>query len=343
MEQTRVDLHLARHGAEGLLARELEALGEPERERGPGWVLSEASALDGAIRADDLCFASSSLLDVTEVKAPSIKQLANGLAEAFTSLLADRRVDTSWPISFEVVDQAGLADRGKLVEARWRGLVKRRRARVLRLAQAEPFSSMKRTWGFFVVLLGLERAFCAVHARAGGQRRMRMDPAAPSRSYLKAEEAFALWGSRPVISERVVDLGAAPGGWSYAAARGGAKVFAVDNGPLKGAAAEDASIEHVRANAFTYQPPSGQPVDWMLCDMIEDPDQVLSLLLRWLERGWCRRFVVNIKFGRGDPLRLLQRVRDEAKGPAAYTRRLIARQLFHDRDELTLIGETRSG
>ena len=43
-------------------------------------------------------------------------------------------------------------------------------------------------------------------------------------------------GLEPMPGERVCDLGAAPGGWSYSAAKRGASVVAVDNGPLKGGA-----------------------------------------------------------------------------------------------------------
>ena len=71
---------------------------------------------------------------------------------------------------------------------------------------------------------------------------------------------------------------------------------------------------------------------------VEDPDRIADLLAQWLDRGWCRRFVVNLKFGRHDPLRVLERAR--ALAPKCSLLRV--RHLFHDREELTLVGERAS-
>ena len=57
----------------------------------------------------------------------------------------------------------------------------------------------------------------------------------------------------------------------------------------------------------------------------------------WLGGGWCRRFVVNLKFGRADAVGLLGEVRTRLASRCA---RLAVRHLFHDREEFTLAGET---
>jgi 23S rRNA (cytidine2498-2'-O)-methyltransferase len=152
------------------------------------------------------------------------------------------------------------------------------------------------------------------------------DPRAPSRSYLKAEEAFSVLGGGPAAGESVVDLGAAPGGWSFSAAKRGARVLAVDNGPLKGGALGEPLIEHRMEDAFKLAP---RPADWLLCDMLEDPERVLELVLRWRAAG-ARRLVVNLKFGRLDPLPLLRRARAALPGARCL-------HLFHDRDEFTVL------
>ena len=69
--------------------------------------------------------------------------------------------------------------------------------------------------------------------------------------------------------------------------------------------------------------------------MVEDPDRIADLLALWLENGWCRRFIVNLKFGRTDPLRVLARA-EEFRPRCSLLR---VRHLFHDREELTLVGE----
>jgi len=188
--------------------------------------------------------------------------------------------------------------------------------------------------GLFAYLTGLDRLLVSRQASFGGQRRMADDPQAPSRSYLKVEEAYAVLGAAPKEGETVIDLGAAPGGWSYSAAKRGAKVVAVDNGPLKGGALGHPSIIHRPEDAFKFP---ADKTDWLFCDMVEDPDKVLELVERWLSRRSCRRFIVNLKYGRLDPLPLLRR----AKTLETHCSLWRARHLFHDREELTLVGEVR--
>lgn len=166
------------------------------------------------------------------------------------------------------------------------------------------------------------------------------DPLAPSRSYLKMEEAYIVMGREPRAGESVCDLGAAPGGWSYSAAKRGARVVAVDNGPLKGGALDHTMIEHRHEDAFSYRPPAGRVFDWMLCDLVEEPHHVIeNLVTPWLQQGWCRRFVVILKFGRTDPLRLLTEIRAPVSPFTVHTRNLCVRHLYHNREEITITGE----
>jgi 23S rRNA (cytidine2498-2'-O)-methyltransferase len=210
---------------------------------------------------------------------------------------------------------------------------------VARLAAfGQPYGA-GRVRGLFVYFVDFQRAFVAREAGFGGQRRMADDPLAPSRSYLKIEEACALSGRAPTAGETVVDLGAAPGGWSYSAAKRGAKVIAVDNGPLKGGAASHPLIEHRRGDAFTFAPPDGVGYDWLFCDLIEEPHYVLrDLVTPWLERRWCRQYVFNLKFGRVDPLALLQELRAGSSPLVRCAGSFQIRHLYHDREEFTVMG-----
>jgi len=167
---------------------------------------------------------------------------------------------------------------------------------------------------------------------------MANDAAAPSRSYLKVEEAYGLLGREPAAGDEVVDLGAAPGGWSYSAARRGARVVAIDNGPLKGGALGHPAIEHRREDAYRFAPASGAVNRWLFCDMVDDPHHVLEAIVEpWVAGRACRWLVVNLKFGRADVLALLDAAR---RCLQPHCRQLVARHLFHDREEFTLVGET---
>jgi 23S rRNA (cytidine2498-2'-O)-methyltransferase len=138
----------------------------------------------------------------------------------------------------------------------------------------------------------------------------------------------------------VVDLGAAPGGWSYSAAKRGAGVIAIDNGPLKGGALDNPRIEHRREDAFKYAPPAGVTHDWLFCDLVEEPHNVLRNLIEpWVTHRWCRRFVINLKFGRVDPPALLGELRTPLSPLSRRVPGLRIRHLYHDREEFTLVGE----
>jgi 23S rRNA (cytidine2498-2'-O)-methyltransferase len=166
------------------------------------------------------------------------------------------------------------------------------------------------------------------------------DDAAPSRSYLKIEEAYIALGREPQPGETVVDLGAAPGGWSYSAAKRGARVIAIDNGPLKGGALDNPLIEHRLEDAFKFQPAAGEVFDWLFCDLVEEPHHVMqNLVTPWLANGWCRHFVVNLKFGHVDSIALLAELRAPGSAFVAHAGNFRIRHLYHDREEFTVVGE----
>jgi 23S rRNA (cytidine2498-2'-O)-methyltransferase len=114
-------------------------------------------------------------------------------------------------------------------------------------------------------------------------------------------------------------------------------VWAVDNGPLKKAAADHSMIHHVRADAFVWTPPGGG-VDWLLCDMVEQPLKVMRRVRSWLENRWCSYAVINFKYGHADALKVLDMVGSSA-GMGGVSRRIVCRHLFHDREEITVMVE----
>lgn len=174
-----------------------------------------------------------------------------------------------------------------------------------------------------------------------GIPRLRLHPDAPSRSALKLEEALLVLlddaGRRRLLQPgmRAADLGAAPGGWTWVLARHHLRVVAVDNGPLRPALLDTGLVEHLCADGFTWQPP--QPLDWLVCDMVEQPRRVAARIATWLREGWCRQALFNLKLPmrrRWDEVRLcLDLLQREAGRPL----RLRARQLYHDREEITVL------
>lgn len=329
-------VHLCKASFEELLRRELTAVkGGDVQRRGLGWVQVHGRARLPA----DLCFACASLQAPTELHATSVNAMVGQMADYFRDAFRDEKVTEPWPVVFAVApDVDGLGGRAALLERHWLETMRGRMSRVLKLATTDVPPGNQPLVGFHAFLIDYERLFATCRFRSWGQRRMKDDPLAPSRSYLKVEEAYTLLGREPAPGESVADLGAAPGGWSYSAARRGARVVAIDNGPLKAGAAGHPLIDHRCTDAFTFQPPPGHPCDWLFCDIIDNPYRILDLLERWVTRRWCRQFVVNLKMGLHDPIALLERVR-RCEGTLATACRLVrARQLFHDREEITVVG-----
>jgi 23S rRNA (cytidine2498-2'-O)-methyltransferase len=322
------------------LAAECADAGRTAREQGPGWVRAEAAAAAGV---PDLAFARLVLPAPGEIRAASVNAQAREAVDLFLASLGDERLEAPWPCVWEASPGvAGLNRRAAAVERAFLELLRRRVARVARLAAGGPPRGAGPARGWFVQFTAFDRAFAGGAAVLGGQGRMADDPAAPSRSYLKVEEAYGVLGAAPQPGETVVDLGAAPGGWSYSAAKRGARVIAVDNGPLKGGALGHPGIAHRREDAFRFRPAGDRAADWLFCDLVEEPHHVLRDLVQpWLAHRWCRRFVINLKFGRTDPPALLRELRAPDSPFARHAAAVRIRHLYHDRDEFTVVGEVQ--
>lgn len=166
----------------------------------------------------------------------------------------------------------------------------------------------------------------------GGRARMKVPAGAPSRATSKLAEAIAWIGYGPESGDVCVDLGAAPGGWTWLLLRRKARVMAIDRANLRPDIARDRKVLHLRDNAFTFKP--DEPVDWLFCDMVWKPAEVARLLAEWGKRHWARYLVSNIKLPMKRRLSTVNEVRRTLT--LAGWRDVRMRQLYHDRDEITL-------
>ncbi|MEX2043716.1 MAG: SAM-dependent methyltransferase [Opitutus sp.] len=340
-------------GYEALLARELVELhAGTVDERGPGWVRGASSGaasepggrFEGGgtgleMPASALAFAHLTLREPVEIREGSVNAFASRIAGFFLDSVRNERIEAAWPsVWIGPPELVGLGRRIGAVESACGDLLKKRLSRVAKLARADLPRGVGSARGLFVFFTDFGRVFVAREAFVHGPRRMADDDLAPSRSYLKLEEAYVILGREPQPGETACDLGAAPGGWSYSAAKRGARVVAVDNGPLKGGALDHPRIEHRREDAFKFSP-GDTSLDWLLCDLVEEPHHVLRHILEpWLERRWCRDFVVNLKFGRVDAIALLRELQAPESPLARHAPGLQIRHLYHDREEYTVMG-----
>lgn len=174
-----------------------------------------------------------------------------------------------------------------------------------------------------------------------GIPRLKMPYDAPSRSTLKLAEAFHVFlgddlGRVMQPEMRAVDLGAAPGGWTWQLTHRGLHVTAVDNADLKGELVDNALVRHVREDGFRYRPK--KQVDWLTCDMVEQPRRIATLMAEWLAGGHARHAIFNLKLPmkkRLEEVNLCRAIIDNRLGESARPYRLVIKQLYHDREEVT--------
>ena len=175
-----------------------------------------------------------------------------------------------------------------------------------------------------------------------GIPRLKFPSEAPSRSTLKLEEAilhFLKPSEREELLQpgmRAVDLGAAPGGWTWQLVRRHLRVAAVDNGPMHPQLMDSGLVEHVREDGFRYEPQ--RPVDWMVCDMADQPSKVAKRMALWLARGWSQRIIFNLKLPMKKRYQALcdcRQLIDQLLDQAGVPYQLDLKQLYHDREEVT--------
>ncbi|GAA6206442.1 23S rRNA (cytidine(2498)-2'-O)-methyltransferase RlmM [Thalassotalea sp. SU-HH00458] len=195
-----------------------------------------------------------------------------------------------------------------------------------------------------------------------GIPRLKFPSASPSRSTLKLDEAFLYFIPKEEREYRLcsgmkaVDLGAAPGGWTYQLVRRGMMVTSIDNGPMAESLMETGQVKHRMVDGFKYEPikheiywlvretkkrekvniPDQTPVDWLVCDMIEKPQRVVDLIIHWFTQGYCREAIVNLKLPMAKKYDTVKGLLDKLKDalPNCYYE---AKHLYYDRDEITLL------
>lgn len=355
---TSAHLFICRSGYERILAEEWSrfrppASGSPEISAPPAGSGCVQVAATESLPPAPFIFERQRLPHARFGAGDDLTALAAALAAEAAPGVADR---TAWTLHAFAPDPDSEDSRTREAQALERRILERMRGAYpaawphYRSPDAPLDATDARVWQVCRVAGGAWSSVAAPSAlsdpRPGGIHRMPPDPLAPSRSYLKIEEALDVMRldlrlPAPRPGETAVDLGAAPGGWTWAFVKRGCRVFAVDNGPLKLRSAGDMGGEaiHLREDGLRFRPQDHvrTPVDWLLSDMLIAPGVALGLLRRWIAGGWARRMIVNLKLPQTDPLVALRPVQDYLRSVPGLRWRL--RQLYHDRREVTLMGE----
>lgn len=336
----------------GERAAALGFAGYAKTQRDSGWVLfacEDAPALDAALPWHQLIFARQKLRLLADLDGLDPSDRMTPLLHALESITTG--VQQS-PRYGELVVEHPDSDEGRPLSglARAFGNAARPALRKAGWLSAQDDPRLPRLHLCFVAGNHLLVATAQPDDSApwpSGIPRLRTHADAPSRSALKLDEAFLTLldaDERARLLQpgmRAADLGAAPGGWTWVLARHGLQVTAIDNGPLRPHIADNPAVSHLRADGFNWHPQ--QPVDWMVCDMVEQPRRVAARMAEWFAQGWCRQAIFNLKLPMKKRWLETRLCLDAFEEQAGIPLQLRARQLYHDREEITVFarGEKR--
>ena len=136
--------------------------------------------------------------------------------------------------------------------------------------------------------------------------------------------------------QRAVDLGAAPGGWSWVLAQRGLHVIAVDNGPLKGDVADDPLVTHVRGRRLPLPAARARRLADLRHRRAAGSHRRAGGQLARRRRGAPAIFNLKLPMKkRYDEVRRCESVMIQRLRAAGVRATLAFRQLYHDREEVT--------
>lgn len=181
--------------------------------------------------------------------------------------------------------------------------------------------------------LGVSRPAENLSDWSGGAIRFRREEGQISRAkfkLLEAEQVFSLDFSR---YSRALDIGAAPGGWTSLLLERGLEVTAVDPARLDPSLKGHPRLTFLRKNAAEVHFSEGQ-FDLLVCDMSWSPRQMVKLV-SGLAYALCRggTAVITLKFMHKKPFQAFRETVEALKPSLSL---IGAKQLFHNREELTL-------
>jgi 23S rRNA (cytidine2498-2'-O)-methyltransferase len=183
------------------------------------------------------------------------------------------------------------------------------------------------------VFLGISRAEDNLSDWSGGAIRFHKEEDQISRAKFKLLEAEQRFGLDFGAYRTALDIGAAPGGWTSLLLEKGLKVTAIDPANMHPSLIKNPQLTIYKKNAGEVKLRDGE-FDLLVCDMSWSPRQMGRLvadLLYALKLGGTA--IITVKLMHKKPF---QTVRELLQAFESVLELVQAKQLFHNREELTL-------
>ncbi|WP_028561156.1 SAM-dependent methyltransferase [Paenibacillus pinihumi] len=172
----------------------------------------------------------------------------------------------------------------------------------------------------------------------GGAVRFQREESQVSRAKFKLLEAERTFGLNLAHYSHALDIGAAPGGWTSLLLERGLQVTAIDPAELHPSLISNRRLTYLKKNAseVKFSPDS---FDLLVCDMSWSPMQMCKLVLDLSDAlasgGYA---IITVKLMHRKPLQTIRDVMQKLQEVFEIRK---AKQLFHNRDEITLLLEKR--
>lgn len=151
----------------------------------------------------------------------------------------------------------------------------------------------------------------------------------PNRAYLKLWEVFTTNDFKIKPDDCALEIGAAPGGWSWVLSQYFKKVYTFDRADLYPKIKKIKNITHIQGDAFKINPDEYKDVTWFFSDLICTPEKILETIEFWLAQSRVKNFVCTIKFKGDTPFEVIEKL---LKIPDSKIVRL-----YHNKNEVTWI------
>ncbi|MFK7873869.1 MAG: SAM-dependent methyltransferase [Oligoflexales bacterium] len=196
----------------------------------------------------------------------------------------------------------------------------------LTFLQKIPTSPMS-SWTLLNENLMLASAYCSSLRPHGEWEFIENKEEPPSRAYLKLWEVFTRFEFVPNKNDTCLEIGAAPGGWTWVLADLCKKVIAYDRADLDPKIANLPNVQSIRGDAFATTPEKHPDVDWIFSDVICTPERLFGWLQPWLKDSKSRNFCTTIKLKGDDYHEWVEKFSAIPKSHIVH--------LYHNKHELT--------
>ncbi len=163
----------------------------------------------------------------------------------------------------------------------------------------------------------------------------------PSRAYLKLWEFFTVYKIVPQKNDICIELGAAPGGWTWVLVELGCEVYSFDRAPLEAKLIDNKKyknkIHHSTKDAFMVKPKDlPNKVKWLFSDLICDPNKLYDYILEnWSDENY--NMVCTLKFKGETDFAIIEKFKNiKTKLPAHFkNHQVFLTHLYNNKHEIT--------